>query len=245
MLGLLLMCFGSAQIQVIESLEQRFKTPPASARPWVYWWCSMARPARRVLRAISRKCARRGSAGCSLFDAGEVGPEVPRGPEFMSPQWRDLFKYALREANRCGITLTVNLCTGWDCGGHWVTSEHAAKKLSWSQTLVKGPGRISVKLPQPLGAGGPSGRSPVDAAWDGDPRSRARPLHPGRALRFRAAAGRLRAAIQQLPLPLQPGLPAGRHAAHVGPPLAVVRQRPGHRQGDPAHRPDGHVHAAE
>jgi hypothetical protein len=67
----------------------------------------------------------------------------------MSDPWRELYKHAVREADRCGITLGVNLCSGWNCGGPWVTPEHAAKKLVAAQTIVHGPGRASVALPKP------------------------------------------------------------------------------------------------
>lgn len=49
-----------------------------------------------------------------LFDAGDGGPEVPRGPAFMSPEWCQMYKHAVREADRLGIVLSVNLCSGWD-----------------------------------------------------------------------------------------------------------------------------------
>ena len=71
------------------------------------------------------------------------------GRQFMSAEWRELYKHAVREADRCGIVLGVNLCSGWNAGGPWVTHEHAAKKLVCAQTVVKGPGRVSVALPKP------------------------------------------------------------------------------------------------
>ena len=84
-----------------------------------------------------------------LFDAGEAGPEAPRGPAFMSDAWRELYKHAVKEADRLGIVLTVNLCSGWNAGGPWVTHDHAAKKLVSAQTVVQGPGRLSVAVPKP------------------------------------------------------------------------------------------------
>jgi hypothetical protein len=35
---------------------------------------------------------KQGIARALLFDAGEAGPEAPRGPHFMSDQWRGLYK---------------------------------------------------------------------------------------------------------------------------------------------------------
>jgi len=97
---------------------------------------------------------RQGISGALLFDAGQAGPPAPRGPHFMSPEWREMFKHAVREADRLGIALGVNLCSGWNCGGAWVTTEHAAKKIVGAPTVVQGPGRVSVDLPQPATVGG-------------------------------------------------------------------------------------------
>ena len=42
-----------------------------------------------------------------------------------------------------GIVLSVNLCSGWNAGGPWVTPEHAAKKIVGAATTVKGPGQVT------------------------------------------------------------------------------------------------------
>jgi hypothetical protein len=44
---------------------------------------------------------------------------------------------------------SFNIVSGWDCGGTWVTPEHATKRLTWSKTLVQGPREFSRELPQP------------------------------------------------------------------------------------------------
>ncbi len=58
-----------------------------------------------------------GIAGVLLFDAGEGGTNAPKGPLFMSEAWRRMFRHALREADRFGLEIGVNLCSGWDAGG--------------------------------------------------------------------------------------------------------------------------------
>ena len=87
--------------------------------------------------------------GAVVRRRAKPGPSAPRGPHFMSPAVARAYKHALREANRLGIVLSVNLCSGWNAGGPWVTPEHAAKKIVGAATMVKGPGRIRVSLPQP------------------------------------------------------------------------------------------------
>ncbi|MEI6493990.1 MAG: glycosyl hydrolase, partial [Verrucomicrobiota bacterium] len=131
-------------------LEREFRTPPEAARPWCWWrWLNGAASKEGITRDME-EMKKQGIAGAGLFDSGEVDKKIQQGPPFMSEAWRELFRHAVREADRCGITLSVNLCSGWDAGGPWVTSEHAIKKLVASApTVVQGPGRVTVELPKP------------------------------------------------------------------------------------------------
>ena len=70
----------------------------------------------------------RGSAGRCCSMPARRDRRRRAGRAFMSAEWRELYKHAVREADRCGIVLSVNLCSGWNAGGPWVTPEHAAKK---------------------------------------------------------------------------------------------------------------------
>jgi len=134
---------------VAEDLEKNFMTPPVESRAWCYWWWLNGSASKEGITRDFEEMRKQGISGALLFDAGEAGPEAPRGPKFMSDAWRELYKHAVREADRCGIALGVNLCSGWNAGGPWVTHEHAAKKLVSAQTTVKGPGRVTVALPEP------------------------------------------------------------------------------------------------
>ena len=136
-----------------DPFEQAFLNPPDSANAWCYWWWLNGAASKEGITRDFREMKRQGISGALLFDAGEAGPPAPRGPHFMSLEWRELYKHAVREADRYGIALTVNLCSGWNCGGAWVTPEHAAKNIVGAPAVVKGPGRVSVDLPQPATVG--------------------------------------------------------------------------------------------
>jgi len=131
------------------ALEEGFQNPPQTAQAWCYWWWLNGATSKEGITRDFKEMKRQGISGALLFDAGRAGPDAPRGPHFMSSKWREMYKHAVREADRFGITLGVNLCSGWNCGGVWVNPEHAAKKIVGASTVVKGPGRVSVKLPQP------------------------------------------------------------------------------------------------
>ncbi len=132
-------------------LAKDFVAPPDSAKPRVYWWWLKSRVSQEGITRDLEQYRAKGIGGVLLFDAGgEAGP-MPSGPRFMSPEWRELFKHALREADRLGIEVSVNLCSGWDAGGPWITPEHAAKQFVQSELGVTGPQKLSAKLPQPPG----------------------------------------------------------------------------------------------
>ncbi|MCX6899514.1 MAG: glycosyl hydrolase [Verrucomicrobia bacterium] len=133
----------------VDDLAKAFASPPNESKPWCYWWWLNGAASKEGITRDFEEMRNKGISGALLFDAGQAGPDAPRGPAFMSDEWRELYKHAVREADRCGIVLGVNLCSGWNAGGPWVTHEHAAKKLVASQTIVKGPGRVTAALPKP------------------------------------------------------------------------------------------------
>src|SRR5260370_42500736 len=76
---------------------------------------------------------------------------IPRGPvAFMSPEWREDFKFAVQEANRLGLKLCVENCAGWSSsGGPWNTVTNAMQRLTSSETRAQGPAVFDAALPQP------------------------------------------------------------------------------------------------
>jgi hypothetical protein len=132
-----------------DDLAKAFRSPPRESQVWCYWWWLNGAASKEGITRDFEEMKKQGIGGALLFDAGEAGGETPRGEPFMSPAWRELFKHAVREADRCGIILGVNLCSGWNAGGPWVTPELAANNIVAAATTVKGPGKADVALPQP------------------------------------------------------------------------------------------------
>jgi len=146
-LALLVSCTTEARPG--SQLARDFQSPPDSAKPWVYWWWLDSAASREGITADFVAMKQQGISGVLLFDAGEGGTNSPKGPVFMSAAWRELFTHTLREADRLGLEVGVNLCSGWNAGGTWVTPELAAKKLVWSDVTLTGPGEQTVTLPPP------------------------------------------------------------------------------------------------
>jgi len=130
-----------------DRLAAEFRTPPDSAKPWAYWWWLNGNVSKPGITKDLEEMKRQGINGVLVFHAG--GGKTPQGPQFLSPEWHELFRYALREAGRLGMEVSVSLCDGWDSGGPWITPDQANKKLVYSELQVDGRRRLSRLLPMP------------------------------------------------------------------------------------------------
>jgi hypothetical protein len=72
--------------------------------------------------------------------------------KFNSPEWTEMFQWALEEANRLDITIGTQTIDGYcTAGGPWITPELSMKQYVWTKTTIEGTGsEISTRLPQPL-----------------------------------------------------------------------------------------------
>ncbi|GMU92370.1 MAG: hypothetical protein AMXMBFR4_14280 [Candidatus Hydrogenedentota bacterium] len=133
--------------------EWAFENPPAADRPWVYWFWKNGNISREGITADLEAMQRVGIGGAILM---EVALSVPPGPyTFFSTEWRKLFRHAIEEADRLGLSISMNSAPGWTgSGGPWVTPEQSMQKVVFSETLVSGPNRIDIALPQPDAAMG-------------------------------------------------------------------------------------------
>lgn len=67
----------------------------------------------------------KGFSGACLFNVGGAdlrdNRQVPEGSTFGSPEWRELYKPALKEASRLGLVLSLSIQSCWNPGGPDVT----------------------------------------------------------------------------------------------------------------------------
>ena len=117
------------------NLEEQFRNPPASARPWVYWFWLNGNITREGITADLEAMRRVGIGGVLIM---EVDQGTPPGPvAFAGPQWRELFKFVLAEAHRLGLEVNMNNDAGWcGSGGPWITPELSQKKNRLDETSI-------------------------------------------------------------------------------------------------------------
>jgi len=132
-------------------LEKAFVTPPDAVRPSCYWWWFNSLMDKESITRDLEEFKAKGMGGVMMVWTGNGfgTTPMPEGPKFLSPEWRELFKHALKEADRLKLELGVNLCGGWCMGGPWITPEHSGRWFLQSELTLTGPQKFSGKLPLP------------------------------------------------------------------------------------------------
>ncbi|MCD6333505.1 MAG: glycoside hydrolase family 2, partial [Bacteroidales bacterium] len=137
----------------IPVMRKSFVNPPGESRVRAYWWWLNGNVTKESITRDLEEMKKKGYGGALLFDAGSsnyrVAKKTSHGPAFGSPQWTSLLQHTVRECDRLGLELSLNIQSGWNLGGPPVQPSRAMKKLVWSELKVDGPRAFSGTLPQP------------------------------------------------------------------------------------------------
>ena len=135
------------------AMEKGFKDPPMESRIRAYWWWLNGNVTKQAITRDLEEMKKQGWGGALICDAGGAeqrgNRQVPAGPKYGSPAWRELFVHAVKEADRLGLEMSTNIMSGWNLGGPTVTPEEAAKCVVWSETKIEGGKPVDVALPEP------------------------------------------------------------------------------------------------
>ena len=139
------------------ALREGFRNPPESARPRVWWHWMNGNVTKEGIRLDLEWMKRIGIGGADAIDASIDTPQVVKHRlVYMTPGWKDAFRYAAGLADKLGLELSIDSSPGWsETGGPWVPPAQAMKKLVWSATSVSGP--FHGVLPRPPDVPGPFG----------------------------------------------------------------------------------------
>jgi hypothetical protein len=134
-----------------DSLRRGFVNPPDSAKPRVWWHWMSGNITKEGIKADLEWMKRTGIGGFQNFDAGLNTPQiVEKRLVFMTPEWKDAFKYATTLADQLGLEMAIAGSPGWsESGGPWVPPVQAMKKYVWSETRVEGGLPFNGSLPKP------------------------------------------------------------------------------------------------
>src|SRR5581483_1219330 len=134
-----------------DTLMKGFENPPQSARPRVWWHWMNGNITKEGIKLDLEWMHRVGLAGFQNFDAALSTPQVvEKRLAYMTPEWKDAFKYATTLADQLGMEEAIAGSPGWsETGGPWVQPSQGMKKYVWSETLVEGGKPFNGKLAHP------------------------------------------------------------------------------------------------
>jgi hypothetical protein len=151
-------CFNPiiAQTAKTDNLLQQFINPPNAAKPRVWWHWMNGNISKEGIQKDLDWFTRVGIGGFQNFDAALFTPVVvPKKIVFMTPEWKEAFRFTTELANKKGLEMAIAGSPGWSVtGGPWVEPKDGMKKYVWTETRVKGGETFSGKLPQPSDATG-------------------------------------------------------------------------------------------
>jgi hypothetical protein len=133
-----------------DTLDTGFQSPPDSAKPQTWWHWMNGNITKEGITADLGAMKEIGLGGATIVN---VDSGIPRGTvNFMSPEWRDDFKFAMQEASRLGLQMGVENCAGWSSsGGPWNVASNAMMHVVTSEIHLTGPTNFSGEVPQPRG----------------------------------------------------------------------------------------------
>ena len=144
-------CTTLSFAQSPDPLLQGFENPPNSARPRVWWHWMNGNITKEGIRLDLEWMHRVGLGGFQNFDADLGTPKfVDKRLIYMTPEWKDAFKYATTLADQLGLEEAIAGSPGWsESGGPWVKPSQGMKKVVWSDTRIEGGKPFSGVLPHP------------------------------------------------------------------------------------------------
>lgn len=147
-----------AAAQQSDDLSEGFANPPNDARPRVWWHWIDGNITKDGIAKDLAWMKRIGIGGAQTFDIAQdtSAPIVDKRLVYMSPEWKEAFRFAAAEADRLNLELTIASSPGWsETGGPWVQRKDGLKKLVWSEIQISGGKRYGGKLAVPPGVTGP------------------------------------------------------------------------------------------
>src|SRR5262245_28212932 len=114
---------SAAQGQSADPLVAGFENPPAAAKPRVWWHWIDGNVSEEGIRKDLTWLNQIGVGGVQNFDAalGGLGrnsaPLVAERVAYLTPRWREMFRFAVTEAHQRGMEFTIAASPGWSESG--------------------------------------------------------------------------------------------------------------------------------
>jgi hypothetical protein len=143
---------SNGQQNLVSTIEDNFKNPPVSAKPWVFWYWMHGAVSKEGITADLEAMKEVGIGGAYLMPIQDTLSSIPFQPTArqLSPGWWQLVNFAMQEAKRTGLQLAMHVSDGFAlAGGPWITPELSMQKLVWTKEYIKTGTAQKIKLSRP------------------------------------------------------------------------------------------------
>lgn len=133
------------------SFRERMMNPSNEAKPWTFWYWMFGAVSKEGITADLEAMKQAGLGGTYLMPIKGIkeGPQYNGKAQQLTPEWWEMVRFSMEEADRLGLKLGMHICDGFAlAGGPWISPKESMQKVVWSDTIVDG-GKLKA-LPLPL-----------------------------------------------------------------------------------------------
>ena len=152
---LLPMMIGCGNAVQKTNLEEQFRNPLSEeAAPWTFWYWMYGAVSKEGITADLEAMQEIGLGGAYLMPIRSAAENktFDYSPAYdqLTPEWWELVRFSMEEADRLGLKLGMHICDGFAlAGGPWITPEKSMQKVVWSDTVIDGGAVDQLPIPQP------------------------------------------------------------------------------------------------
>jgi hypothetical protein len=99
------------------------------SKPWVRWWWPGSEVDSQNLSGLIQQYADAGFGGVEITPVYGVRGHEEHYLWFLTPEWIQMLDHSVKEAEKQGMGVDMNLGTGWPFGGPQITAGHAASRF--------------------------------------------------------------------------------------------------------------------
>jgi hypothetical protein len=152
-LGLLLIVNSCNKQEQKQLSESEFKNPPANVKIHTWWHWLDGNITKEGITKDLEAMKEQGIVQATILNVGLFGDRDfgVKKVIFNTPEWFEMFQWALKEANRLRISIGVHNCDGWSTsGGPWITPEMSMKQYVWTKTIINASQQETIQLKRPF-----------------------------------------------------------------------------------------------
>lgn len=137
------------------NLDEQFRNPTSEeAAPWTFWYWMYGAVSKEGITADLEAMQEIGLGGAYLMPirgaADNTTFDYSPAYDQLTPEWWELIRFSMEEADRLGLKLGMHICDGFAlAGGPWITPEKSMQKVVWSDTIIDGGTVNQLPIPQP------------------------------------------------------------------------------------------------